>query len=148
GSPAEKVTAKLVPFRNAAQLKSSSLSFGRIDVLDTANAASPFVFQVTSDSIRMQKFELQVSDHSGRHWKQSFVVNIKPQVEEIHEYEIADGRTVTFARGGNDTLTTTLGIGNGDGIPNPGESIVVLVKDNSLWQLSSLHSLNPHVDLK
>src|SRR5690606_3736018 len=89
-----------------------------------------------------------IRDRSGNLWRQSFVVRIQPEVDEIKEFEIADGREFTFARGGNDTLTRTLGIGNGDGIPNPGESIVVMVKDSAQWQLTSLHSLNPNIDLK
>src|SRR5690606_14884744 len=65
----------------------------------------------------------------------------------IKEYEIADGRLFTFARGGNDTLNSVLGIGNGDGIPNPGDSIVVLAKDSARWQLTSLYAMHPNIDL-
>lgn len=148
GGKAGKVTAKLVPFGKASNIKRSTAKFGDIGPLDTLTAPAPFVIHVNSDTVRIQKFDLAISDEAGNQWIRSFTVNVKPKVAPALEYEIADGRTFTYARGGNDTITGMLGIGNGDGVPNPGESIVVLVKDSAQWQLTSLHTLHPSLDMK
>ena len=52
----------------------------------------------------------------------------KKDLPEIKEFEIADGRVVTVSKGGINEETIFLGKGNGDGIANPGESIVILVR--------------------
>ena len=60
---------------------------------------------------------------------------LKKNLPEIKDFEIADGKIFTVAKGGIDTETVLLGHGNGDGIANPGESIVLLVKDqNKYWR--------------
>ena len=54
---------------------------------------------------------------------------------EIKDFEIADGKVFTVAKSGTDIETILLGSGNGDGVANPGESIVILVKDqNKYWR--------------
>ena len=54
---------------------------------------------------------------------------------EIKDFEIADGKIFTVVKGGIDYETILLGHGNGDGIANPGESIVLVVKDeNKYWR--------------
>jgi len=58
---------------------------------------------------------------------------------EIKNFEIADGRIFTVAKGGIDNETVLLGHGNGDGIANPGESIVLLVKDQNKYRRTDLY---------
>ncbi len=54
---------------------------------------------------------------------------------EITDYEIADGRICQVMEAGDDTVSLFLGAGNGDGIPNPGESLVLLARDQGkLWR--------------
>ncbi|MDH4093077.1 MAG: hypothetical protein OEV24_21640, partial [Cyclobacteriaceae bacterium] len=56
------------------------------------------------------------------------------------------GKIFTVAKGGNDSETISLGSGNGDGIANPGESIVLLVKDqNKYWRTDSF-SPDPYIN--
>lgn len=146
GSKAEGVSATLVA-GSSAEVEEKSVKVGHIDVLEKVSI-SPLTFTVLSDSISTQKFTLQLTDQEGREWREHFVIDLKPKGKTIADFEIADGKTVTFQKGGKDTVTSVLGIGNGDGIPNPGESIVVLVKDGGLNRLTALRSLNAMVDLK
>ena len=56
---------------------------------------------------------------------------------EIKEFEIADGRVITVVKEGINEETIFLGNGNGDGVANPGESVVILIKDaGRLWRTS------------
>jgi hypothetical protein len=94
-----------------------------------------FLFHVDDDSIEIEKFKLTIQDDNKNEWVEYFEVPIKKNVEEIKDFEIADGKIFTVAKSGNDTETILLGKGNGDGVANPGESIVILVKDqNKYWR--------------
>jgi S-formylglutathione hydrolase FrmB len=148
GRLAEDVTAKLVQANNASEveIKSDSLSFGDIEVAENKSSASLFIFFVRDSSL-VHKFILELRDREGNQWQQSLVLELKPKGNKVENFEIADGRTLTFLKGGADTVTTELGIGNGDGIANPGESIVVLIKDAGLLRLTSLQSNHPALDL-
>ena len=64
-----------------------------------------------------------------------FEIPLKNNLPEIKDFEIADGRIFTVAKEVLIDETVLLGHGNGDGIANPGESIVLLVKDqNKYWR--------------
>ena len=146
GSRVEGITAQLVA-GGLAEVIEKSVKLGEMGVLDTASL-SPFIVYAPSDSIRAQKFNLKLRDEKGQEWEEHFVIDLKPQGSAIDDFEIADGRAVTFQKGGKDTVNMVLGVGNGDGIPNPGEAIVVLVRDGGVNRLAALHSLNPIVDLQ
>ncbi|WP_158856431.1 alpha/beta hydrolase-fold protein [Lunatibacter salilacus] len=146
GSKAEGITAELIG-RGSAELEDKIVQVGDIGVLSTATV-SPLVFHIPSESIGTQKFTLKLKDRNNNEWQEDFVLHLKPKGKPIERFEIADGREVTFLKGGKDTVSMVLGVGNGDGIPNPGESIVVLVNDGGINRLTSLHSFSPLVDLK
>ncbi len=132
---AENVTAELSAFRESAKIVKSKSAFGSIDVNETKESQTPFVFNVSSDSIEIVKFNLAVQDKNNNVWNESFEVPLIPGKPEIEDFIIADGREVTVADAGKYSLTTILGNGNGDGIANPGESIVLLAKDGGkLWR--------------
>ena len=89
----------------------------------------PFSFRTENDSIEIEKFKLTIQDENKNEWVEFFEIPIKKDVPEIKDFEIADGKIFTVAKGGTDVETISLGSGNGDGVANPGESIVILVKD-------------------
>jgi hypothetical protein len=71
---------------------------------------------------------------------------VKKDMPAIQEFEIADGKIFTVAKGGNDQETVLLGKGNGDGIANPGESIVILVKHAQKYWRTDLYSADPYIN--
>jgi len=73
-------------------------------------------------------------------------VPVRKDVPEIKEFEIADGKTFTVAKGGNDSETIVLGSGNGDGTANPGESILILAKDVQKYWRTELYSTDQYVN--
>src|SRR5690606_26984387 len=147
GTKAKAVKASLQAVGQTATVKNKEMQIGDVDVLDTFSTA-PFTVYINSDSVRVQKFLLTLTDEGGQAWNTSFVLPFRPKGKALPSFEIADGKAVTFQQGGKDTVTMVLGQGNGDGVANPGETIVVLVKDEGLNRLSSLSSLHPQVDLK
>lgn len=131
--PAKNVRATLTPTRTGSSVTSSSSTLPQIAATGTADAS--FSFRVDDDSLDIVQFKLAVRDDRKNEWVEFIEVPLKRKAPPIEEYEIADGRVVTVVKSGVDTETVLLGHGNGDGIANPGESIVILVKDGKkLWR--------------
>ena len=129
------VKAKLSSLNKNTTISKSESLVGRIGVNETQTCKIPFVFNVKGDSVEMLKFKLAMQDDSRNEWIEFFEIEIKKDLPEIKDYEIADGKIVTVTKSGTDTERINLGIGNGDGVANPGESIVILVKDqNKHWR--------------
>ena len=134
-STAKNITAKLSATKNSANVTQSSSEFGSIGVNEINAGQISFTFRVDADSIEVEKFKLTIQDQNKNEWFEFFEIPIKKDLPEIKDFEIADGKIFTVAKGGTDIETISLGSGNGDGIPNPGESIVILVKDqNKYWR--------------
>ena len=146
-SGAKNITAKLSATRNGTNIPEGTSEFGRIGVNEMHSSVKPFAFQVQSDTIEVVKFRLTAHDENNNEWVDFFEIPIKRDLPEIKEFEIADGKTFTVAKNGKDSETVLLGHGNGDGIVNPGESIVILVKDKNKYRrcyaTSSDQYINP-----
>src|SRR5690606_3566068 len=97
GNKAEGISAKLVA-GSSAEVERTAVEVGDMDVLEKLSI-SPLTFTVLSDSISTQKFTLQLMDQGGREWQEPFVIGLKPKGRPITDFEIADGRTVTFLKG-------------------------------------------------
>ena len=97
--------------------------------------------------MEVEKFKLTIRDENKKEWVEFFELPIKKDLPEIKNFEIADGKVFTVAKGGTDIETVLLGTGNGDGMANPGESIVILVKDqDKYWRTHLTYSdkyINP-----
>lgn len=108
-------------------------------------ARSNFTFHVSADSIRVSRLKVTMSGPEGE-WTDYVDVPLFPDRKRFEDIIIADGKSFTVAKSGNDTATVFLGNGNGDGVANPGESIVILVRDgNKLWR-TQLSGTDPYVN--
>jgi hypothetical protein len=146
-SRAEGVHGVLTAFRKSAAIIDASVDFGTIEPDQKASGGN-FIIHVTNDSVQIEKFLLTLTDKAKHTWKQYFELPFFSSVlPEFRDIEIADGRVVTVAKGGNQEETAMLGTGNGDGIANPGEAVVILVRDKGrLWRTSITchdHFFNP-----
>ena len=138
-STGKKIQAKLSATRKSANIIQSQAEFGSIGVNEIKSCQTPFSFRVQADSIEIEKFKLTLKDENNDEWVYFFEIPLKNNLPEIKDFEIADGRIFTVAKGGIDNETVLLGHGNGDGIPNPGESIVLLVKDHDKYWRTDLY---------
>lgn len=145
-SSAKNITAKLSPTRNNATITQGASGFGSIAVNKTQACHVSFAFRVESDSIEIEKFKLTIHDENKNEWVEFFEIPIKKDLPEITDFEIADGKAFTVAKGGTDSATISLGAGNGDGVANPGESIVLLVKDQGKYWRTYLSSPDPYIN--
>jgi hypothetical protein len=144
----EGIKATLSVTGNSASVIKAEADFGTIGINETGESNTSFTFRVQSDSIEIEKFMLTIKDKNNNEWSDFFEVPLFKDLPKLKEIEIADGKTVIVATQGVDSETVVLGSGNGDGIANPGESIVLLVKDlNKLWRTNLVFSdkyVNPH----
>ena len=125
--------------------KQDQSAFDNIAAGEVQSAQTNFTFQVKA-GIEIVKFKLAIQDENKNEWVDFFEMPVRKDVPEIKEFEIADGKTFTVAKGGNDSETIVLGSGNGDGLANPGESIVILAKDIQKYWRTDLYSSDPYVN--
>lgn len=132
---AKNVRATLSATRPGAQIIKDAVAIGDLAAKEIKSGVNTFSFRVPDENIEIQKFKIAFSDDRKNEWADYIELPLRKAVAEIKEFEIGDGRTLAVAKAGTDTETVLLGTGNGDGIANPGESIVILVKDQGkLWR--------------
>ena len=140
-SMGKNIKARLSATRKSANVVQGQSEFGSIGVNEIKSCQTPFSFRVQADSIEIEKFKLIIQDEKNNEWVEFFEILLKKNLPEIKDFQIADGKIFTVAKGGVDSETVLLGHGNGDGIANPGESIVLLVKDqNKYWRTAVFFS--------
>lgn len=145
--PAYGVTVKLLATSTSALVKQGNAGFDSIPVNESRIADQSFIFNVHTDSIiDMIRLKLIITDRDNREWVEFLDIPIKTDQSEFKDYEIADGRSFTVATAGDDTTTVFLGKGNGDGVANPGESIVILIKDQNIYHRTFLSTSDNHVN--
>lgn len=143
-SAANNIRMEVSATRASATVTQGNYSIRNIDLNKTAKAT--FSFVVKPDSIEMERFRLTLKDEKNNEWVEHFVIPLQPKLNEITAFEIADGKTLIVADAGNSTDTVALGTGNGDGIANPGESIVVVIRDHGkLWR-ADLTGKDPYIN--
>jgi hypothetical protein len=144
----DDIKATLSAMRRSTSVVKSEAVFGSIKINETGESGNSFIFRVIPDSVEVVKFLLTIRDNNNNVWREYFTLPVFKELPVINEFEIADGRKVTVAKEGMSSETLVLGSGNGDGIANPGESIVVLVKDlEKLWRTELVYSgnyINPY----
>ena len=146
GVAAEGVKAKLVGTRNSANVLQGETVYGSIAPNEIRDPHIPFTFIVQSDRIEMERFELIIRDENSNKWSDFIDVPLRADQPEIKDFEIADGSIFEVAEAGDDTATVFLGAGNGDGVANPGESIVILIKDQDRYWRTYLHTSDKYVN--
>ncbi|MFO7971034.1 MAG: hypothetical protein R6U40_04710, partial [Desulfobacterales bacterium] len=144
--PAAKVTARLEATRPSADILKDEARFGNIGTGEAKRSADPFTFLVKEDGIEVERFRLIMSDENGNEWKDFIDIPIRTDEPEIEDFVIADGKEFEVAAAGDDTVTAFLGKGNGDGEANPGESIVILVREQGRYFRTFLHTSSPYVN--
>jgi putative esterase len=145
-SDGEKVTATLSSTKKSTIIIQGRSIFGNVGVNQIKSSQTSFAFHASADSVEIEKFKLTIRDGKNNRWGEFFEIPLRRDLPELKNFEIADGRIFTVAKAGVDSETVLLGHGNGDGIANPGESIVLLVKDQNRYWRTSLFSSDKFVN--
>lgn len=140
-SRANNVRANLSATRNHVKIINNESTFGNIEVNETEICLKSYSFIVQADSIEISKFRLTIQDENNNKWTEFFELPLKNNLQEVDNFIIADGKTFIVSKAASRSESVFLGNGNGDGVANPGESIVVLLKDmDKLWRSELLTS--------
>lgn len=143
-SPAGNVRAVLTATRPGTAVVNGVANLQHIDV--NGSDQTSFSFRADDDNLEMVRLKLTLRDDKKNQWIDYLDVPLKKKVAGITDLEIADGRIVTVVKSAVDTETVQLGHGNGDGIANAGESIVILARDqNKLWR-TDLTANDPYLN--
>jgi hypothetical protein len=144
-STAKFVNAKLSAVKDNVTIKQDKSSVGDVAAGEIRGAQTIFTVHAKV-GVEIIKFKLVIQDDNKNEWTEFFELPVNKDVPDIKEFEIADGKTFTVANGGNDSETIVLGTGNGDGVANPGESIVILAKDIQKYWRTSAYSADQYVN--
>ena len=145
-SQTDNVTASIEATRKSAVVIKPNSDFGSLNKGEIKSSETPFIFRVDNDSIEIERFKLTIRDDSGNEWSEFIDLPIRIDEPELTNYVIADGKEFDVATAGNDTTNIFLGHGNGDGIANPGESIVLLAEENGKFYRTFLYSSDPFIN--
>lgn len=144
---AHGVTAELLATKKGTVIKKGKLKFEDIPPGGIRKGNNTCVFNVAADTMTdMVRLKLVVTDRDGRQWTENMDIPVRKKVSEFKDFVIADGKQFDVAAAGDDTVSVILGRGNGDGIANPGESIVLLVKDGGFYHRTFLLTSDTHVN--
>lgn len=140
------IKATISAFKSGTEIIKGKIKFDDIDINEVKMSLSPFVFKTTYDSVEITKFKILIEDAANNKWTEFFELPLRNELPEINNFVIADGKYFTVSKAGVDSETVFMGVGNGDGIANPGESIAILVKENDRYWRTQLFSSNKYVN--
>lgn len=144
-SAARNIRATLSAFRKNVHITKSSVTVPTIPAASIQS--SPITFEFTArDTSDVLKLILAISDEDKNTWNYPVVLPLREDVKQFPDVAIADGKIINIVTGAKDTQSVFLGNGNGDGIANPGESIVVLVKDSNKYWRTNLLLNDPYLN--
>ena len=141
-----KLTAKLEAFRKSATITKAESSFSSINAGEIKTSSTTYTFQINNNEVEMERFRLIMKDENGHEWTDVIDIPVMTDGPEINDFVIADGKKFEVAAAGDDTVSVILGKGNGDGIANPGETIVILINDNGRYHRALLYTDNKYVN--
>jgi poly(3-hydroxybutyrate) depolymerase len=142
---AKSVSVQLHPLKESAVVVKDRLDFGDIHSGSLKSLENTFEFIVKED-VEIVRFLVKISDGEGTEWSDFIDIPVRMDALELKDFVLADGKTFEVAAAGDDTVSVFLGNGNGDGIANPGESIVILVNDQGRYFRTLLHTADPYVN--
>jgi len=106
------------------------------------------IFKIKNNRLGFDIVKLQVvfTDDSGLSWQEEFEVLFKDPVDKLANFIVADGKAFTIVKEAVDSVTEIVGAGNGDGIANPGETIVILVEKDGKYLRTNAFTTNEYVN--
>jgi len=131
---------------DVVQMFDQEVQFGDIEENQISDGLSKFSFMIIPDSIELVKLSLVISDSKSNTWFESILVPVTNNSSLNNDFVVADGKEVLIFEHADDTTTVFVGRGNGDGVVNPGEHIVVLFKDGRAFRRAELSTIDKFVN--
>ena len=143
---ARGVTATLTGISEGLEIMEPTARLKRLPVSSIDKLDRKLKIRNNKKGVEIAKFKLTLKNDAGRQWEEEFELRFKDPVEEITDFVIADGKEMTVVRAAVDSVTGKLGAGNGDGIANPGETIVILVNVDGKYLRTNAYTQHPGIN--
>ncbi len=140
------ITGELIAVSDSLEIISGMGKLKTLPVLTKDNLKGKLEIRNNKKGVEIAKFKLILKDDAGNEWQEEFELRFKDPVDEITDFVIADGKEMTVVEGAVDSFTGIVGAGNGDGIANPGETIVILVKEDGKYIRTNAISHHPGIN--
>ena len=145
---ASDITSELIPLSEGLEVLEGKGKLGKLPTLSVEELSGKFKIRNNKRGVEIAKFKLLSRDGNGNEWEEEFELRFKDPVAEITDFVIADGRKMTVVEAAVDSMTDIVGAGNGDGIANPGETIVILVKEGDKYIRTNAYTLNNQINIR
>jgi len=145
-SDAENIQVEVSPIRDHVEVIKNQTSLTSLSVNETATTRDEIVFHVHADSVEMTRLLVKITDGDQNLWSEYIEIPIRQDVGYAEGFVIADGRKIKVAQAAVESAELILGSGNGDGIANPGESIIILAKDQGKLYRTDLSYSDPFIN--
>jgi len=143
---ATAISAEIIPLSEGLEVIDGTGTLKELPSLEVSQLAETFNVRNNKTGVEIAKFKLVLKDKDGLEWQEEFELRFKDPVPEITDFEIADGRHMTVVEAAVDSVTGVVGAGNGDGIANPGETIVILAKEGDKFLRTNASTLHPQIN--
>ncbi|MBV6641446.1 MAG: hypothetical protein KI791_12035 [Cyclobacteriaceae bacterium] len=145
-SSAKDISVELSPLSEGLEIHVDKGKLKHLTSLSKSELKSKFKVTNTKEGVDIAKLQVKINDGEGNSWQEEFEIRFKDPVEEIPDFKIADGVKMTVVKAAVDSVTEVVGSGNGDGIPNPGENIVILVEEEGKYIRTHAQTLNSNIN--
>jgi len=143
---ARGITGKIVALSDSLEVIEGIGKLQELPALSIEKLKGKFKVKNNKPGVDIAKFKLILKDEAGLEWAEEFELRFKDPVDEITDFVIADGREMTVVKAAVDSVTGIVGAGNGDGVANPGETIVILVKEGGKYIRTNAYTLHPQIN--
>ena len=143
---ASVITGEIVALSDSLEVLEGTGKLEELPSLSIDKLKGNFKVKNNKPGVEIAKFKLILKDEVGLEWEEEFELRFKDPVTEITDFVIADGREMTVVKAAVDSFTGIVGAGNGDGIANPGETIVILVNEGGKYIRTNAYTLHPKIN--
>lgn len=143
---ASGITGEIIALSDSLEVIFGMGKLKELPGLSLEKLKGKFKVKNNKPGVDIAKFKLLLKDETGFEWEEEFELRFKDPVTEITDFVIADGREMTVVKAAVDSVTGIVGAGNGDGIANPGETIVILVKVDGKYLRTNAYTLHPQIN--
>ncbi len=143
---ASVITGEIVALSDSIEVIEGMGKLQELPSLSIDKLKGKFKVKNNKPGVEIAKFKLILKDEVGLEWQEEFELRFKDPVTEITDFVIADGREMTVVKAAVDSFSGIVGAGNGDGIANPGETIVILVNEGGKYIRTNAYTLHPQIN--
>jgi len=141
-----KITAKVSAISEGLDVIAGQGQIDGLEPLEEKKVNGIFKVKNNRKGYDIAKFQVDFTDATDGSWQEEFEILFKDPVDELTDFVVGDGKEFTIVKEAIDSITEIVGVGNGDGIANPGETIVILVEEEGKYLRTQAYTTNQYIN--